>query len=285
MNLYRHAFYVLVMLSQISFMTQAETPDTALLLDQAISGSHRSEADRARDMFRHPRETLLFFGLRSDMTVVEIWPSRGWYTTILAPALRERGVYYAAGFATSAQRTPDWRKDMQKGFEKFLRSRPDLYGKVIVTELSVPERVTIAAAGSADMVLTFRNVHNWMNGDYAGEMFRVMARTLKPGGVLGVVEHRAAPGTSAEEMKLSGYVTEAHVIELARQAGLRLDARSEINANPRDRRDHPAGVWTLPPSLRYCNRMEDENSKLQCIEQYMPIGESDRMTLRFLKPN
>jgi len=155
---------------------------------------------------------------------------------------------------------------------------------VVVTELSVPERVVIAPPGTADLVLTFRNVHNWMNGDYAAEMFQVMARSLKPGGVLGVVEHRAPPGTSLADMKTSGYVTEAHVIALADQAGLELEARSELNANPRDAADHPAGVWTLPPSLRHCRRMDEGEARQACEARYRDIGESDRMTLRFRKP-
>ena len=142
---------------------------------------------------------------------------------------------------------------------KKMEKRPDVYDHVVVTELSVPERTTIAPPGSVDMVLTFRNVHNWMNGDYAEEMFRVFSRVLKPSGILGVVEHRAKPETSIERMKKSGYVTEEHVISLARQAGFTLEGKSEINVNPKDTRDHPAGVWTLPPSLRHCRRMDEES--------------------------
>jgi len=253
-------------------------------LDLAIAGDHRDPANRARDEYRHPREVLEFFGLTPQSTVVEIWPSTGWWTELLAPVLKSEGRYYAAGFALTAQRTPQWRKTMQREYEQKLETRPDLYDAVVVTELSVPERVEIAPPGSADLVLTFRNVHNWMKGDYAPRMFEVMARALKPGGMLGVVEHRAPAGTSIEDMKLSGYVTEDHVISLARAAGLELDARSEINANPRDTADHPAGVWTLPPSLRHCRRMEDELEREDCIRHYRAIGESDRMTLRFRRP-
>ena len=134
------------------------------------------------------------------------------------------------------------------------------------------------------MVLTFRNVHNWMKGGYAEEMFNIFYRTLKPGGILGVVEHRANPGTSIEAMNKSGYVTEAHVIALAKQAGLQLEEKSDINANPQDTRDHPRGVWTLPPSLRYCKKMDDGTDRDQCFVKYKTIGESDRMVLRFRKP-
>lgn len=253
------------------------------LLDQALSGDHREAENQARDVYRHPRQVLEFFGLEPQWTVVEIWPSSGWWTEILAPVLRAEGVYFAAGFSMTADRTPDWRKEVQKAFNDKLEARSGVYDAVVVTELSVPERTTIAPPGSADLVLTFRNVHNWMNGAYAGEMFQVMARALKPGGVLGVVEHRAPSGTSLEDMKRTGYVTEEHVIGLAEQAGLTLDARSEINANPRDTADHPAGVWTLPPSLRHCRSLEEDEPREQCIKRYRSIGESDRMTLRFRK--
>ncbi len=222
-------------------------------------------------------------GLKPDMTVVEIWPSRGWYTEILAPVLREKGKFYAASFSPSAKRTPDWRQNMHKGFLEKLQKRADVYDRIIITELSVPEQTRIAPPGSADMVLTFRNVHNWMNGDYAEDMFMVMSRALKSGGILGVTEHRAKPGTSIDAMKKSGYVTEAHVIALAKQAGLVLEEKSEINANPKDSKDHPKGVWTLPPSLRLCRPMENGPDKDECFSKYKSIGESDRMTLRFRK--
>ncbi|MEJ8566269.1 class I SAM-dependent methyltransferase [Elongatibacter sediminis] len=253
------------------------------LLEEAVAGDHRNPVDRARDDARHPIETLMFLGLDPDMTVVEVWPSSGWYTAILAPALRHQGTFYAAGFAMTAERTPQWRKDVQTDFAEALESRPDRYDHVVVTELSIPERTTMAPPGSADLVLTFRNVHNWIKGGYADEMFRAMARALKPGGILGVVEHRALPGTDMEQMKQSGYVTEQYVIELAAQAGLRLDARSEVNANPRDTRNHPAGVWSLPPGLRHCRSMDDAARSEACRSEYLAIGESDRMTLRFRK--
>ena len=260
---------------------QAESIES--LLDQAIAGNHRNAADRARDADRHPRETLLFFGIQADSAVVEIWPSSGWYTAILAPVLRPVGVFYAAGFALTAQRTPQWRKDMQTDLARLMAQQPAIYDHVVTTELDVPERTTIAPPGSIDLVLTFRNVHNWMKGDYAPDMFQVMARALKSGGTLGVVEHRARPGTSIEDMKKTGYVAEDYVIALAKAAGLQLEARSEINANPRDGRDHPAGVWTLPPGFRYCNTITDPAEKERCMAKYAAIGESDRMTLRFRK--
>lgn len=252
-------------------------------LQAAADGAHRTPAYSARDAYRHPVGVLEFLGVQPDSTVVEIWPSGGWWTEILAPALRDEGVYYAAGFALSAERTPDYRRTGQKRYEEKLAAAPELYGAVVVTELSIPEQTTIAPPGSADFVLTFRNVHNWLNGDYAAEMFEVMARALRPGGILGLVTHRAPEGRSIEDMKGSGYVTEALVIEMAEAAGLALEASSEINANPRDSHDHPAGVWTLPPSLAHCREAPEGEERDACEAKYRAIGESDRMTLKFRK--
>ncbi len=288
-------FLLVVVILTVKQPVAAESVE--VLLERAIAGDHRQANNIARDKYRHPAETLFFLGLKPDMSVVEIWPSRGWYTEILAPVLREHGKFYAASFSTTANRTPGWRKNMHKGFMGKMAKRPDVYDHVIVTELSVPERTTIAPPGSVDMVLTFRNVHNWMKGDYAEQMFKVMSLALKPGGILGAIEHRARPGTSVTDMKRSGYVTEAHVIALAKQAGLVLEDSSDINANPRDTKDHPKGVWTLPPSLRYCRSTEADKQvnthgtgtehpigpKEECIKHYTSIGESDRMTLRFHK--
>ncbi len=263
--------------------TSVTYADTQRLITQAMSGTHRDANNVLRDQYRHPAETLEFFGWQPGMTVVEIWPGRGWYTEILAPITRPEGVLYAAGFAMTSDRAPEYRLRIQKEYVDKLGQHPAVYDHVVVTELSVPERTTIAPPGSADMVLTFRNVHNWMKGDYAAGMFKVFARTLKPGGILGITEHRAKPGTSVEDMVKSGYVTERHVIELAEAAGFELAAKSEINANPKDTADHPAGVWTLPPSLRHCKSLEDENVQVECSEKYQAIGESDRMTLKFIK--
>lgn len=253
-------------------------------LETAVAGEHRDPEKRDRDIYRHPVEVLRFFGLQRDSTVVEIWPSGGWWTEILAPAVRDHGIYYAAGFAMTADRTPQWRKNAQVRFADWLEAQPALYDAVVVTELSVPERTVIAPPGTADFVLTFRNVHNWLNGGYGAEMFQLMARALRPGGVLGLVTHRAPEGRTLEEMKESGYVTEALVVEMANAAGLTLEASSEINANPGDSRNHPAGVWTLPPSLAHCRDMTDDAERSGCEAQYRAIGESDRMTLRFRKP-
>ena len=245
-------------------------------VEQLANADHRSTNNIARNQYRHPVETLNFLGLTANMTVVEIWPGGGWYSEILAPALKDDGKYYAAGFSLIAERTPDWRKNYQRKFEMKLSENPSIYGNTVITDLSIPERPEIAPAGSADLVLTFRNVHNWMKGEYAQDVFDSMYNALKPGGTLGVVEHRAKPGTTLQDMISSGYVTEAHVIKLAEKSGFKLDKKSDINANAKDNTQHPKGVWTLPPSLR----LGEENR-----EKYLAIGESDRMTLKFIKPS
>lgn len=246
---------------------------TATALKKIIAGDHRSAANKARDQYRHPLETLTFFGIRSDMTVVEIFPGGGWYTEILAPLLREQGMYYAAGYDPDSKIA--FYRDAVQQFKTKLAARPELYGKVKVTELAPPKKMDIAPRNSADMVLTFRNVHNWMNAGTAKEVFAAMYDALKPGGILGVVEHRGDSRVPQDPKANSGYVNEEFVIALAESAGFKFAAKSEINANPKDTKDYPKGVWTLPPTL--VNKEVDK-------EKYLAIGESDRMTLKFLKP-
>ena len=249
--------------------------DVAPLLENAINGAHRAVANRARDAYRHPKETLLFLGIKPNMTVVEVWPSTGWWTEILAPLLKNEGQYYAAWFPTESKGTPDYLKDREKSFDAMLAAGPDLYGKVIKTKLLAPEFVDLAPKGSADMVLTFRNVHNWAKQGNTDPMFKAFYDVLKTGGILGVKDHRAKPGASFDAQVKSGYLTEEYVINAAEKAGFKLVGKSEVNANPKDRADHPEGVWTLPPTLRLKDKDKDK---------YLAIGESDRMTLKFVKP-
>lgn len=281
---FRKNIYMMSVVAGLLFSSALYAQSLDELVDKAMRGDHREAANVARDEYRHPKETLEFFGLEPTMSVVEIWPSKGWYTEILAPVLRDYGVYYAAGFALSAHKTPDWRHEMQIAFADKLAKHPEVYDHVVVTELSVPERTTIAPPGTVDMILTFRNVHNWMKGGYTQAMLETFYRTLAPGGILGVVEHRANPKTSFDEMVKTGYVTEEFITQLASAVGFELVATSEINANPNDSKDYPEGVWTLPPTLRYCKGLKDGASRDKCIDKYMAIGESDRMTLKFMKP-
>ena len=249
--------------------------ETEFLLDQGIAGKHRDEKNRARDIYRHPKDTLLFFGLKANMTVVEVWPGAGWYTEILAPVLRDKGRLYEASLALQSKATPEIRRESAQEYLKKLAQHPEIYDKIILTQLQAPEYTAIAPPGSADMVLTFRNVHNWAKDGNAEATFKAFYGALKPGGILGVTDHRAQPGTPLPEMIRSGYLSEDYVVEIAQRAGFKLVAKSEINANPRDTKNYPKGVWTLPPTLRLGN---------QDREKYLAIGESDRMTLKFVKP-
>lgn len=256
----------------LSFPVAAQ--DAGSLVDKAMTGGHRSDVNKARDKYRHPKETLLFFGLEPDMTVVEITPSRGWYTEILAPVLRDKGEYYAAVGAIT-EKSPDFAKQTDAYYRAMLAGTPDLYGKTKISVMTPPD-IQVAPAGSADLVLTFRNVHNWAKAGTADAMFKAFFDALKPGAILGVVEHRAKPGTSFQQQIDSGYMTEAYVVETAQKAGFKMANKSEINANPKDTKDYPGGVWTLLPNLR--NVSDADKPRIAAI------GESDRMTLKFVKP-
>jgi predicted methyltransferase len=248
-----------------------DAPAANAALDTALAGDWRSAANRARDQYRHPRETLNFFGVRPDQTVIEIWPGGGWYAEVLAPMLRANGHYIGAIPAAAGSAGTQRNNDKLRAT---FAARPDLFdkGKLIEADAKAP---VLGAPGSADVVLTFRNAHNWVMADSQAAMFKAMFAVLKPGGTLGVVDHRARADQPAAEMKSSGYLPEAYVIKLAEDAGFVLEAKSEVNANPRDTKDYAEGVWTLPPTLT----LGDKDR-----EKYLAIGESDRMTLRFIKP-
>lgn len=243
---------------------------TAKQLDTILAGSHRSAENRARDPYRHPRETLLFFGIRPEMTVIEITPNPGWYTEVIAPLLRPGGRYIAALPATGAA---DYSERALEQFRGLLGSAPQLFDKVEIAPFQPGQ--PIVADGTADMVLTFRNIHNWMARGSAEKAFASMYQALKPGGVLGVVEHRGSSQQPQDARAGTGYVNQNYAVRMIEAAGFRLVATSEINANPRDTKDHPDGVWSLPPM--YSQQDKDR-------EKYTAIGESDRFTLKFVKP-
>ncbi|OQW44147.1 MAG: methyltransferase [Proteobacteria bacterium SG_bin6] len=243
----------------------AAAPSIDPALTAAIKAPTRTPANVARDKYRHPAETLTFFGIKPGQTVVEIWPAGGWYTEILAPYLAKSGRYVAAAPSEKAR----------GGVQKLIAAHPDAYGKVqfaTFPSADAPDRV---AAGSADVVLTFRNVHNWMGGGAAQGAFEQMFAMLKPGGVLGVVEHRLPEDAKGITEAESGYVKRSTVLALASKAGFKLVGESPVNANPKDTHNYPKGVWTLPP-----NYAEGDKDRAK----YAAIGESDRMTLKFVKP-
>ncbi len=241
-------------------------------LKAVVNGDQRSAAHKARDKYRHPVETLAFFGVRPNMTVVELWPFGGWYTEILAPYLKGTGTYYAAAMDPSSTSAED--KEVNAELKKLIDSRPDLYGEVKWSVLA-PHKYNIAPDGTADLVLTFRNIHNWVWEGDQKEVFAAAFRALKPGGILGVVEHRNKDPNFEPKKSGEAYVGEEYAVHLIESAGFKLAGRSSINNNPKDTKDYPKGVWTLPPSFA-----EGDKDRAK----YAAIGESDRFTLKFVKP-
>ncbi|WP_333606427.1 class I SAM-dependent methyltransferase [Arsukibacterium sp.] len=244
-------------------------------LEQAATHHVRTEQNKARDQYRNPVATLAFFDVTPHSSVVEISPGAGWYTEILAPLLAAHGNLYAAHFP--ADTTSEYGQRARANFVTKLASDP-IYRKVQLTAFAPLAGVEVAPAGSADVVLTFRNLHNWyMAGGEEAMLhaFNNFYTALKPGGVLGVVEHRLPESRLDTNWTRSGYFPQSLAVKIAEQAGFVFEASSEINANPKDTADHPNGVWTLPPSLR----VGDADPEI-----YKAIGESDRMTLKFRKP-
>jgi len=253
--------------------SQNESAVNADKLATVLAGDHRSDANKARDQWRNPAETLEFFGVSDGKVVMEIWPGGGWYTEVLAPYLRDSGTYIAAGWDPESE-MPFIRNAMAAYVER-LEGRPDVYDQVQMGVLMPPAMMAPAEPGSVDVIMTMRNVHNWIPRNSQGLILQAMYDALKPGGVLGVVEHRGIAGSEQDPKAASGYVNEDYAIAMIEEAGFVLEAKSEINANPADTKDHPEGVWTLPPTLR----LKDVDR-----DKYLAIGESDRFTLKFRKP-
>ena len=242
-------------------------------LKTAVAATTRTPANTARDKYRHPAETLAFFGVEPTDTVVELWPGGGWYTEILAPyVLNGGGTYYAASL-----------EKLSGGTKRMVAANPELYGKIKSAHFPVFDPTDVKVPdNSVDVVLTFRNVHNWRMGyqrddkqDYSAAAFKQIFAMLKPGGTLGIVDHRLPEGADAERERTSGYIKTSTIKKLAADAGFRLAGESQVNANPKDTADWKDGVWTLPPSYR----LKDVDRA-----KYEAIGESDRMTLKFTKP-
>lgn len=262
--------------------------DTQGHLALILASEHRSPTDRARDQFRHPAETLQFFEVEENSVVVELWAGGGWYTDILAPLVREKGKLYAVNFAADGD--PNfYATNVGKKFQEKLASNPKLFDRVdvvpIVQEVELDDKGSLksmkikefrfAPPGSADVVLTFRNSHTWFEHQQQEAVYRMAFQALKPGGILGVVQHRAAEGSDPKATAPKGYLPESAVIAAAESVGFELVEKTEINANPKDTKDYASGVWALPPRLK-----DGDKDR----EKYLAIGESDRMTLKFRKP-
>ena len=250
----------------VSNVSAASKSDAKKQLETNIDGSWRAEANRARDKYRHPLETLSFFGVRPDATLIELIPGpKLWYAEILAPFLHDKGHYIAANVESDKE---------DAGQKERLAADPERFGKAEVREFDF-KAPYFGPPNSADFFLTFRNIHNFARSHDEEKLFQGIFNVLKPGGILGVVDHRAAKGVSADEALKYGYIPEDFVIAAAEKAGFKLVAASNINNNAKDTKDYPKGVWTLPPTLR-----EGETDR----EKYLAIGESDRFTLKFVKP-
>jgi predicted methyltransferase len=239
-------------------------------LSAVVANAARTPAFAARDAARHPVEELTFFGVAPTQTVVELWPGGGYWTEILGPYLAAGGHYYVAlpvssGAEESAGVT-HWRTRMAAEGSRL--------GKIQETALG-PDHFDIAPPGSADLVLTFRNLHNWMDGGFAEQALAACFRALKPGGILGIEEHRGRNDVAQDPKAKNGYVRQDYTIALAKKAGFVLVDSSEINANPRDTKDWVDGVWTLPPTLTQGDKDRD---------RYLAVGEADNFVLKFRKP-
>ena len=252
----------------------AAAPETPTLA-RWIAGDHRAAADTARDAARHPTETLEFFQLKPTDTVLEVTPGAGWWTDILAPFLRQDGRYIALIWDENVPDAPKYYASNNAKLREKLAGRPELYDKVEISTFNAAAPGALGKPESVDLVVTFRITHGWIGGGTAAAMYKGFFDVLKPGGRLGVEQHRAAAGSDPAETSKQGYVSEEAVIALAEAAGFQLLAKSEVNANPKDTKDYAKGVWTLPPVLA-----EGETDK----DKYLAIGESDRMTLLFVKP-
>lgn len=253
----------------------AQTLPVGVRVAESLDSTQRSIEEKARDSYRHPVATLDFFGIEDGMTVMEIWPGGGWYTKILAPVMKGHGQLIEATWDPEVDGQPEYRYSLPKQMDAMFAEYPDIYGEVETVYFSPPESASLGEADSVDVILTFRNIHGWISSGDAQNIFNEFARVLKPGGILGVVQHRADADTDPQVTAKHGYVSEQAVIDLANKAGLQLSSSSEINSNPKDTKDYADGVWTLPPSYQ----LGDTDR-----EKYAVIGESDRMTLRFEKP-
>jgi len=265
---------IYMMLVSFIFSATVMAGDISIELDSVIQGTHRDARNVARDVYRHPKETLIVFGIESNMKVLEILPGRGWYTEILAPLLKDSGELTVASFGDT--HPVEYLRNIHIDFMKKMDADTDTYGKVEIVVFNNGGYLKDIPDNSLDMVVTFRNTHNWIRFGGIEEIYTAFNRVLKPGGILGVVQHRAEPGSDVKASAEKGYVPESYLINLVEDAGFELVKKSDININLADSKDYPEGVWSLPPTYR-----EKDKDKAK----YTAIGESDRMTMKFIKIN
>jgi len=263
---------IYMMLLSLILSSTVMAGDSSAELDTVIQGAHRDARNVARDVYRHPKETLMFFDLQTDMKILEILPGRGWYTEILAPLMKDSGELTVASFGDT--HPTKYLRNIHIDFMKKMNADTDSYGKVEIVVFNNGGYLKDIPDNSMDMVVTFRNTHNWIRYGGIEEIYAAFNRVLKPGGILGVVQHRAEKGTDAKITAEKGYVPESYLINLVEDAGFELVKKSDININLADSKDYPEGVWSLPPTYR-----EKDKDKAK----YTAIGESDRMTMKFIK--
>ena len=263
---------ILAMLASFILSTNILAGELSTELDSVLQGSQRDARNVARDVYRHPKETLMFFDLKTDMDVLEILPGRGWYTEILAPLMKDSGKLTVASYGEA--HPTKYLRNIHIDFMKKMNADPGTYGKVKTVVFNKESYLADIPDNSVDMVVTFRNTHNWIRFGGIEDIYAAFNRVLKPGGTLGVVQHRANKGEDAKTTAEKGYVPESYLINLVEDAGFELVRKSDINANLADSKDYPEGVWSLPPTYR-----EKDNNR----DKYTAIGESDRMTMKFIK--
>lgn len=259
--------------AQVAMLVEAEHKDVKAALKTILASPHRKPGNADRDAHRHPLETLTFFGIEPGMTVLEVGSGGGWYTELLAPLVAKKGKLIVTGADPNG---PADQMSTVYGLrlKLFLERSPELYGNVQVSHIAPPEKLELAPEGTVDVAVAIRELHNWYRREYLDAYVAAIHKALKPGGVFGVVAHRAQPGADPKQSSEKGYLPEEWLIQTIEKAGFKLAEKSEINANPKDTKDYEDGVWTLPPNLRQGDKDRDK---------YIAIGESDRMTLKFVK--
>ncbi|MEM9456592.1 MAG: hypothetical protein AAGF11_20610 [Myxococcota bacterium] len=259
--------------TEVKTLVETEHKDIATALAAALAGKHRHPDNVARDQYRHPAKTLAFMGLTPQMTVIEVGPGWGWYTELLAPVLARSGKLQVTTYDPAGPEDQG-RTVYARRLKAFMDRSETAYGKIEPLIQTPDAALNLGPDGTADMVFVARGLHGWVNSGKFDENLTKVHAALKPGGIAAIVQHRAADDGKTEDTAKQGYLPQPWVVQKFEAAGFTLEEASEVNANAKDTKDHPEGVWTLPPTLA----LEDKDR-----DKYLAIGESDRMTLRFRK--